>query len=88
MRTAGKLFKSKSKERGKMSGSRVIFYYDVVCPFAYMASRLVEAMAQRTGADIVWRPVLLGELPHSSTLSLAISPFSYPPLDLQAVYTT
>ena len=44
-----------------MSRARVIFYYDVVCPFAYMASRLVEAMAQRTGAEIVWRPVLLGE---------------------------
>ncbi|CAI8052783.1 2-hydroxychromene-2-carboxylate isomerase [Geodia barretti] len=53
MRTAG------NQEPGKMSGSRVIFYYDVVCPFAYMASRLVEAMAQRTGADVVWRPVLL-----------------------------
>jgi 2-hydroxychromene-2-carboxylate isomerase len=43
-----------------MSGSRVIFYYDVVCPFAYIASRLVEAMGRRTGAEIVWRPVLLG----------------------------
>jgi 2-hydroxychromene-2-carboxylate isomerase len=43
-----------------MSRVQAIFYYDVVCPFAYMASRLVEAMAQRTGADIVWRPVLLG----------------------------
>ena len=44
-----------------MSGSRVIFYYDVVCPFAYIASRLVEAMGRRTGAEIVWRPVLLGQ---------------------------
>lgn len=46
----------------RMSRPRVIFYYDVVCPFAYMASRLVEAMGQRTGAEIVWRPVLLGQM--------------------------
>ena len=44
-----------------MNRSQVIFYYDVVCPFAYMASRLVEAMGQRTGAEIIWRPVLLGQ---------------------------
>lgn len=62
-----------------MSGSRVIFYYDVVCPFAYMASRLVEAMAQRTGAEIVWRPVLLGKLFSISLCSLS----SY----LPSVYT-
>ena len=43
-----------------MSGPSVIFYYDVVCPFAYMASRLVEAMGRRAGAKIIWRPVLLG----------------------------
>ena len=38
----------------------VVFYYDVVCPFAYCASHLVEAMASRTGAQLHWRPVLLG----------------------------
>ena len=44
-------------------GKEVIFYYDVVCPFAYMASRYVERLAQRTQATVHWRPVLLGE-PH------------------------
>lgn len=39
----------------------VVFYYDVVCPFAYMASRLVEALGRRTGAVVEWRPVLLGD---------------------------
>ena len=38
----------------------VVFYYDIVCPFAYCASHLVEAMASRTGAQLHWRPVLLG----------------------------
>ncbi len=36
------------------------FYYDIVCPYAYMASRRVEALAKRTGATLHWRPVLLG----------------------------
>lgn len=39
-----------------------VFYYDVVCPFAYVASRLVEGVARRTNATIQWRPVLLGNL--------------------------
>ena len=39
----------------------VVFYYDVVCPFAYMASRLVEGVANRNGAKILWKPVLLGK---------------------------
>ena len=38
----------------------VVFYYDVVCPFAYMASRLIEGVASRNGAKILWKPVLLG----------------------------
>lgn len=38
-----------------------IFYYDVVCPFAYVASRIIEPLAQRNGARIRWTPVLLGK---------------------------
>lgn len=38
------------------------FYYDVVCPYAYLASLRVEAMAERTGAEIEWCPILLGGL--------------------------
>ncbi len=38
------------------------FYYDVVCPHAYLASLEVEALAERTGATVVWKPVLLGGL--------------------------
>ena len=38
------------------------FYYDIVCPYAYLASRRVEAMAERTGTAIEWCPVLLGGL--------------------------
>ena len=36
------------------------FLYDVVCPYAWMASTQVEALARRTGATLIWKPVLLG----------------------------
>ena len=39
---------------------RFQFYYDLVCPFAYLASTQVEAMAARAGAEIEWVPILLG----------------------------
>lgn len=38
------------------------FYYDIVCPYAYLASMQVEALAARVGAELQWRPVLLGGL--------------------------
>lgn len=37
-------------------------YYDVVCPWAYLASTQVESMAARLGARVSWRPILLGGL--------------------------
>jgi 2-hydroxychromene-2-carboxylate isomerase len=36
------------------------FYYDIVCPYAYLASTQIEAMATRAGAEIEWVPILLG----------------------------
>ncbi len=36
------------------------FYYDVVCPYAYIASTQVEAVAAAAGASVQWCPVLLG----------------------------
>ena len=36
------------------------FYYDLVCPFAYLASTQIEAMAARTRTEIEWVPILLG----------------------------
>lgn len=34
----------------------------ISCPFAYIASTRVEALASRTGATLTWRPVLLGAI--------------------------
>ena len=39
---------------------RVEFWFDFSCPYAYLASTKVEAMAARAGAALEVRPMLLG----------------------------
>jgi len=36
------------------------FFYDFVSPYSYLASTRIEDLAARTGADLRWRPFLLG----------------------------
>ena len=36
------------------------FWFDYSCPYAYLASTQVEALASRTGARLVYQPMLLG----------------------------
>lgn len=36
------------------------FLFDLVCPYAWMAASEVQALARRSGARLIWRPVLLG----------------------------
>lgn len=43
------------------AGASFKFYYDIVCPFAYMTSSLVEGVAEKCGATVDWSPVLLGK---------------------------
>jgi 2-hydroxychromene-2-carboxylate isomerase len=38
------------------------FWFDVVCPYAYLASTRVQALADEAGVPVRWRPVLLGGL--------------------------
>lgn len=38
----------------------VAFYFDIVCPYAYLASRQLPALCERLGARIDYRPILLG----------------------------
>ena len=40
--------------------SHVDFYYDFSSPFAYLGSTQIEAVAQRAGATLTWKPMLLG----------------------------
>jgi 2-hydroxychromene-2-carboxylate isomerase len=35
-------------------------YWDFSSPFAYLGSTQAEALAKRTGAELIWRPMLLG----------------------------
>ena len=44
------------------SAARVDFYFDVVCPYAYLAHTQIEAICGRTGAELAWKPILLGGL--------------------------
>ena len=39
---------------------RLEFFFDIVCPYAMLAATRIEALAQRTGHELVLRPVLLG----------------------------
>lgn len=40
--------------------SAIDFYFDFSSPYAYLASELIEALAQRFGREVHWHPVLLG----------------------------
>lgn len=53
---------------------RVDFHYDLVCPYAYLAHLLVEDVCARAGAELVWRPFLLGGVYR------AIGAPEYPPM--------
>lgn len=39
---------------------RVAFYYDFSCPYAYLGHTQIEALCERAGAALEWRPFLLG----------------------------
>jgi len=40
--------------------SSIDFYYDIVCPYAYLASLQIEEIADQCDLEINWKPVLLG----------------------------
>jgi len=54
---------------------RLEFFYDYVSPFAYLANSQVPALVERTGAELVYRPMLLGGVMQASGNS---PPFSVP----------
>ncbi|KAF3040380.1 hypothetical protein E8E11_003376 [Didymella keratinophila] len=45
-----------------MAQPTLVFNYDISCPFAYIASTRVKALADRTNATLIYRPVLLGAI--------------------------
>jgi 2-hydroxychromene-2-carboxylate isomerase len=38
------------------------FYYDIACPYAYLASTQIEAICRATDTELQWKPILLGGL--------------------------
>ncbi|HEU5055083.1 MAG TPA: DsbA family protein, partial [Kofleriaceae bacterium] len=42
------------------SGAVIEFWFDYSSPWSYLASRRIEEVAARAGAELVWRPMLLG----------------------------
>jgi 2-hydroxychromene-2-carboxylate isomerase len=38
------------------------YFFDYASPYSYLASEQVEALAQRTAAELRWRPFLLGAI--------------------------
>ena len=43
-----------------MPKPRLRFYFDFSCPYAYVASTRIEALAERAGVELQTRPILLG----------------------------
>ena len=43
-----------------MSAKQLDFYFDIGSPYSYLAATQIEAVAERIGAEVRWRPFLLG----------------------------
>jgi 2-hydroxychromene-2-carboxylate isomerase len=50
----------RSSYGGEASVTKVEIFYDYVSPFSYLAHVQMDGLAERTGAELVYRPVLLG----------------------------
>ena len=48
--------------KGRMGHHTLEVYFDFSSPFGYLGATQAEAVATRTGATLVWRPMLLGGL--------------------------
>ncbi|MEC7240950.1 MAG: 2-hydroxychromene-2-carboxylate isomerase [Myxococcota bacterium] len=48
---------------GTLSGMKSVrFFYDIACPYAYIASTQIEAICAAANASLEWCPILLGGL--------------------------
>jgi 2-hydroxychromene-2-carboxylate isomerase len=43
-----------------MNQNVIHFYFDLSSPYAYLASEQIEALAERTGYNVDWHPIMLG----------------------------
>lgn len=67
------------RPRDAEEAKRFDFFFDFSSPYAYLAATQVDALAARTGAEVVWRPFLLGALFQAiGTPMVPVSTFSEP----------
>jgi len=65
---------------------RLEFFYDYVSPFSYLANTQLAGLAERTGAEIVYRPFFLGGVMQATGNSPPITVAAkgrYMPVDIQ-----
>ena len=58
-----------------MSKPTVDFYFDFSSPYSYIASCLIEKICEENGADLKWRPMVIGGLFKSNNTT---PPFTIP----------
>ena len=68
--TEASVMTEQNGSRAVVGMKEVVFYYDVVCPFAFIARKLIEGVARRTGAKIRWKPVLLGKVCNTDRMNV------------------
>lgn len=53
----------------------LLFYFDFSSPYSYLASEKIDALAERFGRQVQWRPILLGAIVKSlGTVTLTSQP--------------
>ena len=62
-----------------MAQQTLDFYFDYSSPYGYFASEMVEALAEKHGRVVVWKPILLGAIfKQEGTQSLVSYPMKGP----------
>ena len=54
----------------KKSTSLIEFFHDFSSPYSYIAAHLIEDFAKENGADVIFRPYLMGLSLKAKALSL------------------
>ena len=43
-----------------MSAPNLEIFFEISSPYSYLAATQVEALAEQTGAQLIWKPMVLG----------------------------
>jgi len=67
-----------------MPNARVQFFYDYSSPWTYLAFTRIEEVCRRRGADLEWRPILVGGI--FNTVNPSVYQFREHPVPAKAQY--